>query len=156
MSLEEEHEALHRRGEMIKFMVLVLALVGTVFAIALLRPLIFDRIVPAVLGWEQPADAPEATAPEQPVSDDVAPATTGGEEGSIPVIMTATPGAEGGDREDLGAPLPTPRLYEVQAGDSLARIAEQFDLSVEALVQANGISDPERIQVGDVLVIPEP
>lgn len=154
MSLEEEHEALHRRGEMIKFLVLVLVLVGTVFAIALLRPLIFERIVPAVLGWEQPAADPEVTAPQQPLSDEEAPAAATGE--NIPVIMTATPAAEAGASEDLGAPLPTPRMYEVQAGDSLVRIAAQFGITVEALAQANGISDPERIQAGDVLVIPEP
>lgn len=155
MSLEEEHEAMHRRGEMIKFLVFVLVLVGTVFAIALLRPLIFERIVPAVLGWEEETGDPALAPTEQPVSDEEPPAGQSGDaEGEIPVIMTATPSA--GATDDLGAPLPTPRMYEVQAGDSLVRIAEQFGISVEALVAANGIVDPQRIQVGDVLVIPEP
>lgn len=154
MSLEEEHEAMHRRGEMIKFLVFVLVLVGTVFAIALLRPLIFERIVPAVLGWEEETGA-AITPPEQPVSDEEAPAASSGDaEGETPLIMTATPSS--GATEDLGAPLPTPRMYEVQAGDSLVRIAEQFGVTMEALVEANGIVDPQRIQVGDVLVIPEP
>lgn len=157
MSLEEEHQAMHRRGEMIKFLLFVLVLVGTVFAVSLLRPLIFERIVPAVLGWEQQTGDTEAGVPEQPVSGEEAPAAGGGEdEEGIPAIMTSTPDQDTAAGEDLGAPLPTPRMYEVQAGDSLARIAEEFDLSVEALAQANGISDPERIQVGDVLVIPDP
>lgn len=161
MSLEEEHQALHRRGEMIKFLLLVLALVGTVFVIALLRPLIFERIVPAVLGWDQRTAGPEATlpaagAPEKPASGEEAPAATD-EEDAVPVIMTATPPSDdAGANGDMGAPLPTPRMYEVQAGDSLARIGERFGVPVEALVEVNGIGDPNRIQVGDVLVIPQP
>lgn len=162
MSLEEEHEALHRRGEMIKFLLLVLALVATVFVIALLRPLIFERIVPAVLGWEQQITEPEATlpaagAPQNPGPGEETPeATATEEENAVPVIMTATPAADAEANGDMGAPLPTPRVYEVQAGDSLARIGEQFGVSVQALVEANEISNPNRIQVGDALVIPEP
>ena len=151
MSLEEQHEALHRRGELIKFLFLVLVLVGTVFMIALLRPLIFDRIVPAVLGWEQQPSRlplPETTTPEGVTTD---------EENALPVIMTATP-STGGDNTVVneGAPLPTPRIYRVEQGDTLAEIAERYGLTVRALAQANGISDPNRIQPGDVLVIPEP
>ena len=42
----------------------------------------------------------------------------------------------------------------VQAGDSLARIAAQYGVSVQALVTANDIADPNRIFVGQRLRIP--
>jgi len=42
----------------------------------------------------------------------------------------------------------------VQAGDTLAGIAEQFGVTIDALLQANGITDPDSIQIGQVLTIP--
>jgi D-alanyl-D-alanine carboxypeptidase len=45
-------------------------------------------------------------------------------------------------------------LYVVQDGDTLFGIAAQFGVTVEALMQANDIIDPDNLQVGDVLTIP--
>jgi LysM repeat protein len=44
--------------------------------------------------------------------------------------------------------------YTVQAGDTLGKIATRFDLSVEELIQANELSDPNRLDVGQILIIP--
>lgn len=150
MTREEDQETMTQRGEMIKFLILVLVLVGTVFAVALLRPLIFEQMVPAVLGWEGEQEGLPATAPATE-----APAA-GGPSDEIPLIMTATAPAEGAAAGNGGAPLPTPRVHEVQAGDTLEHIAARYTVSVEALAKANAISDPQRIQVGDVLIIPQP
>ncbi len=46
------------------------------------------------------------------------------------------------------------QTYTVQAGDTLSKIADQFGVTVEALVQANGLGDPSALQVGQTLVIP--
>ncbi len=68
-------------------------------------------------------------------------------------------------------PAPTPRLtlgpgtsptpgagviaeYEVQEGDVLVDIAAQFGVTAEAIMAANGITDPAQLQVGQVIVIP--
>jgi LysM repeat protein len=40
------------------------------------------------------------------------------------------------------------------AGDTLAVIANRFGTTVEALMAANGISDPDRIVEGQILTIP--
>ena len=48
-----------------------------------------------------------------------------------------------------------PTKYTVQRGDTLAAIAQQFDVSVKALAQANDITDPNLIRVGQVLIIPD-
>ena len=46
------------------------------------------------------------------------------------------------------------RLHQVRRGESASSIARQYGISVSALIQANGLSDPNHIYVGQVLVIP--
>ncbi|NTV65616.1 MAG: LysM peptidoglycan-binding domain-containing protein, partial [Oscillochloris sp.] len=48
------------------------------------------------------------------------------------------------------------RRYTVQAGDSLRSIAEQFNVTIEALLQANQMTPAQgdALQVGQELVIP--
>ena len=48
-----------------------------------------------------------------------------------------------------------PTTYTVQPGDTLLLIAEQFDVPVALLAQVNNIEDPDLIQVGQTLVIPD-
>jgi len=47
-----------------------------------------------------------------------------------------------------------PTVVVVQAGDSLSEIAAANGVSVSALMNANGITDPDRLQVGQRLTIP--
>lgn len=79
----------------------------------------------------------------------------------VPVVLTAC----GGDDDETTTtttettmPATTtttgPQRYTIEPGDTLVEIAERFDTSVDALVEENGISDPDRIQPGDELVIP--
>ncbi|HWP61977.1 MAG TPA: LysM domain-containing protein [Candidatus Binatia bacterium] len=53
---------------------------------------------------------------------------------------------------------PTPaasvRTYRVRAGDTLSAIAARFGTTVRAIAELNGISDPSRIRVGQILRIP--
>jgi murein DD-endopeptidase MepM/ murein hydrolase activator NlpD len=51
-------------------------------------------------------------------------------------------------------PTPEAPVYVVQPGDTLFRIAERFDTTVEAIVGANDIADAALIEVGQKLVIP--
>ena len=44
--------------------------------------------------------------------------------------------------------------YTIMAGDTLAIIAERFSTTVDEIAQANGITDPTQLVVGQVLVIP--
>lgn len=55
-----------------------------------------------------------------------------------------------------GAPATTPESvasHVVKAGDTLSQIAARFGTTVGALAQANGITDPNRIRVGQVINI---
>ncbi len=45
-------------------------------------------------------------------------------------------------------------LYIVQAGDTLGKISRDFDVSVEDLMAANGMDNPNFLQVGQELIIP--
>jgi LysM repeat protein len=51
---------------------------------------------------------------------------------------------------------PTPVVHTVVAGQSLLTIAEQYQVSVAALQDANGILDPRTLQIGQQLIIPRP
>lgn len=55
-------------------------------------------------------------------------------------------------------PLPTSTniVHVVQPGETLGGIAKQYDVSLEALVAANDIADPNRIRTGQELAVPPP
>jgi LysM repeat protein len=54
-------------------------------------------------------------------------------------------------------PDPTSQTYRIRSGDTLLLIAQRFGLTLAQLMAANPtISDPNRIRVGQVIVIPPP
>ena len=53
------------------------------------------------------------------------------------------------------SPEPAGKTYEVQRGDSFYTIARQFNTTAEALMAHNAIRDPNSLQPGQVLKIPE-
>jgi membrane-bound lytic murein transglycosylase D len=54
------------------------------------------------------------------------------------------------------AELVTYRKHRVQSGESLGSIADRYGVSVDALVEFNRISNPDRISVGVEVVVPLP
>jgi LysM repeat protein len=77
--------------------------------------------------------------------------------GELPTPAPETPETEV-EAEPTPTPTPTPTpettVYEVQEGDTLGAIAAQFDTTVDAIVEANDLDDPDAIFIGDELVIP--
>lgn len=55
-------------------------------------------------------------------------------------------------------PEPTPQVYVIQEGDTLYKIAREFGITLDDLLAANQetITDPDRISVGDQIIIPVP
>lgn len=49
---------------------------------------------------------------------------------------------------------PGQRFYTVNSGDTLAVIAERFEVTVQSIVDANGLENPDDIQAGQTLEIP--
>ena len=76
----------------------------------------------------------------------------------------ANPGQDGSlydlpaDFEDGGIgpadPAPSSTTYTVAPGDTLSKISKMHNVSVSSIVSANGISNPNKIRVGQQLTIP--
>lgn len=72
------------------------------------------------------------------------------EPGQIPLIPTP-------DAPHPLAPLRSgPDQYVVQPNDTLNNIAERYGVSLEAISQASGITNPNLISVGQIITIPRP
>ncbi len=67
-----------------------------------------------------------------------------------------SPGAASSSLAPTVAPARTPLTYTVKSGDTLVKIAKKYGLTVEQLLAANKqIKNPNKIAIGDVLVIPQ-
>ena len=84
----------------------------------------------------------------------------GGRDGGGGTASSASPSAavESPSLSPTPVPAPTPQLYTIKAGDTLSRIARQFNVTLDALLAANKdtIKNPNRIRVGDEIIIPLP
>ncbi|MFQ5472735.1 MAG: LysM domain-containing protein, partial [Dehalococcoidia bacterium] len=68
-----------------------------------------------------------------------------------PVTPTPTPNPA---TPTPAEPAPLTFEYEVQAGDSVAALADRFGTTLEAIVAANDLADPAAIAIGEMLTIP--
>ena len=222
------------RSELFKFGALALILIFVVLVIALLRPLIFETIVPRVMGEGIPLPAllPEdnngSKAPEtdegavdtpRPEDADTAvdadttevdegidtavdadaalsgetgtenngrsetdttPATSDAETGTDVTddaavvtgdpVDTTDPAATGDETEDSesaadsdtvvdepAVPVSTNMVeHIVKTNETLTTIAAQYGVSIQAILDANQLPNPNRILVGSTLLIPQP
>ncbi len=46
------------------------------------------------------------------------------------------------------------KFYKIQRGDTLARIAASFGVTVQSIVELNGLANPDAIQAGQTIEIP--
>lgn len=56
--------------------------------------------------------------------------------------------------EAAAEPVGEPVVHTVQSGDTLNRISQQYDVSIDDIMAANGLTDPNIISVGQQLTIP--
>lgn len=56
-----------------------------------------------------------------------------------------------------GRPAPSGYGYEhkVQAGETLSEIARAYNVRINAIIDANNLTDPDQLKVGKLLFIPE-
>jgi len=162
----------------LKFGILAGILLIVVLVIALLRPIIFGRIVPAVMGGdgEKTAvdetiivddaiieEAPTETNTDAPVDESTATDSTEETETSVedtttveeaaPVDDTGESDVDGADEEETAVNTIT---YTVKAGDSIYSIARAYNLNPETIVILNNIPNPNNILIGTELLIPQP
>lgn len=110
-------------------------------------------------GWRGPYDAAmrsrswDAMVGAVTVSLLVAAASCSDDEsgsgGTLPPIITTT-----STSTTMGPTTTFSSLYEVQPGDTLTAIAESVGVPIAELMRANGITDPNSIQAGQMLRLP--
>ena len=71
-----------------------------------------------------------------------------GQELTIPAAATTGDGSDGGSGTDA-------RTHTVVEGDTLSAIADQYGVTIEAIMEANDIADASVVFLGQVLTIPE-
>ena len=62
--------------------------------------------------------------------------------------------ASNADIQPVETPEDGPPMVVVEPGDTLGEIAKRFDRTVEEFMRANGIDDPNKLAVGQQLVVP--
>jgi len=77
-----------------------------------------------------------------------------------PGTPAAAPTAERAPATPTAQPTATPaqarRIHVVEQGDNLWDLARRYNVSVEAIVAANGLAKPEALALGQKLIIPPP
>ena len=82
--------------------------------------------------------------------------------GDSPFVITPSPTVSGATQTPVaGTPTPTPSEceptdYEVSEGDTLAALADTFGVTIDAIVKASDLEDPDVLAIGDPLTIPCP
>ena len=67
---------------------------------------------------------------------------------TLPPIQTTT------STSSTTSTIPNDRFYTIQRGDTLAVIAADFRVTVQAIVDLNGLDNPDDIQAGQTIEIP--
>jgi LysM repeat protein len=124
-----------------------------------------------MIGEAQQNETPTAVVPEPTEVEGGAPQPTGTivpetEDATATPMPTPTPSPTPEAQPTATGPAPTPTptrqsttpstpgVHVVQPGENLFRIALRYDKSVEAIAEANGITNASLIYVGQRLVIP--
>ncbi len=72
----------------------------------------------------------------------------------ISIIPTPAPATATPVPLPTATPTPALTIYKVAPGDSVSRIAQQFGVTIDAIVAANKLADRSVLQVGQELIIP--
>ena len=99
-----------------------------------LAALLFAPLVLAACG-------PGSKAPASPTASPTVVVAAAATKPAAPTAVPATP-------------TPTGTTYTVKDGDTLSGIASSNNSTVAAIVQANNLTDPDKLQVGQKLTIP--
>ncbi len=102
-----------------------------------------------LLGPASPSPTPAPTATPTPIPT-ASPSPTPAPTATPTPAPTATPTPV----SKTPTPKPTVRTYRVQSGDTLSSIAQRFGVSLQALIAANNLPDPNNLSIGQVLIIP--
>lgn len=124
------------------FIILLNAFISLVIAVTVVWIADVLRPDPEELAALSLPAAPPLIAPTFTPTAPPAAAAPAGEAGAQPTATAATAAAE--------------TLHVVQAGESLSGIAERYGVTLDALIRANNLTDPNLVFSGQRLLIPAP
>jgi LysM repeat protein len=140
--------------------------IAFIISVNAILSLIISLVVVIIAGRGVSPSPGAAVSPEAALSqtEPSAMAEVGGETAQVQpapagVLVSPTRATIPADQPVPGEVLPTgtpvePTIYIVQAGDTLSSIARKFDVSLENLMLANGLTDPDYVLLGQELLIP--
>ncbi len=108
-------------------------------------------VVLSILFWWDSRGGGTAALAEATATAELSPGVLPTPNVAAPPSGTVPPeAAAAADDTSAGGPV----VHTVQSGDTLNRISEQYDVSVDDIMAANGLTDPNIISVGQQLTIP--
>ncbi|MEM7117254.1 MAG: LysM peptidoglycan-binding domain-containing protein [Chloroflexota bacterium] len=169
-------------GEWIRFGILAIVMLGAVLVVALSRPFVANRVVPAFLtpperhevslpimedagstdagdtsaGDVESMDTESAPAEENAAGEGAAEESATGEGDGTTAAGEDASASNNTSTEAPAAEAANTITHVIQPGESLFVLAQRYNVTVEQIVEANNISNPNRIAVGDELAIPQP
>jgi hypothetical protein len=124
-------------------------------------PFLFLNIIVSaavVLGmlwwWDRRTSPPEASLPEAIVEATLIAAQAALPTPQLAADAAVAPESAPAEGEATGAEEGGPVVHTVQAGDTLGRISTEYSVSMEDIMAANGIDNPNLLSVGQELLIP--
>lgn len=107
------------------------------------------------LNWLLSGSSTPAAAPT-PVASPAATLQPPAQSSPPPVVVPSPSPSPETAQPGPGSP-PGGRIHTVEGGDTLNKIAQRYGVTVDAIMQANGFTDRNRIlRIGERLVIPDP
>ena len=130
--------------------------IGLIIGVNAIISLIISLVVVIVAGRSVPAGPEGMAAATAPL------AVAGGTPRAQPPVgaptplpgVAVTPGEPAANQATPAATPVEPTVYIVQPGDTLSSIARKYDVSLEDLMRANDIANPDYVQLGQELKVP--
>lgn len=138
---EDQMKEVESQRDLRKFAVFLAVIFVIILVMAVITEPLGERVIPAILGLDDDADVSPDSASLNP-----------GETGSYTSSETQEllPLLDQGD-----SPEPKDAIqHEVQQGETIYQIADQFGVSVEDIASINHLVSPDQVEEGDVLIIP--
>ncbi len=150
------HLAIYRKAVMVCFLVLAFFLAGCEM------PIPTDQL-PPTLTPAPTMSLPLVSPTPPPTVDPLAPTVDPLAPTADPLAPTPEPGGQSGTEATAVPPQPTAStgtggqtIHVVAPGDTLFSISQRYGVSQEAIIAANGLSNPNALVVGQQLIIPAP
>ncbi len=115
----------------------------------------FTHIAPTIAAWViAPTSTPwSAASPAPPAASPTAPAAPAPSASPVP-SQTPTPSATPTPEPPTAAPTAETVIHTVKRGETLSEIAKAYGVPMQAIVEANGLENPNKIVTGQELIIP--